>query len=99
MMNAAMMTDRSELKNELAHFGTQVLSAGVAVLAASIPLVLCGEKESRMLPPALLAVTLGLDAVFVLVMAIKLARGRTRVLQLWLSFRLTRAMHGVLVCA
>jgi hypothetical protein len=96
MMNVSMTDDRSELKYELAHFGIRVLSAGILVQAALMPLVLCGDIEPGMLPPALLAVTFGLEAAFVLLMVAKLSRGRRRILELWLSFRLTNAMHGVL---
>jgi hypothetical protein len=96
MMSVSMTADHSALKDELAHFGVQVLSAGVLVQVALIPMVLYGEIESRTLAPTLLAVTYGLEAAFVFLMAIKLAQGRKRVLELWLSCRLTRAMQGVL---
>ena len=96
MMNVSMTDGHSELKDELAHFGMRVLGAGILVQAAVMPLVLCGDVAPRTLPPALLAVTFGLEAVFVLLMAFKLSTGRRRILELWLSFRLTNAMHGVL---
>jgi hypothetical protein len=96
MMNVSMTDEHSKLKYELAHFGIRVLRAGILVQAALMPLFLCGAIERRTLPPTLLAVTLGLNAVFVLLMAFKLPTGRRRILQIWLSFRLTHAMHGVL---
>ena len=95
-MNVSMTDDHSELKYELAHFAIRVLSAGILVQAALMPLVLCADIEPRTLPPTLLAVTFGLDAVFVLLMAFKFFTGQRRILELWLSFRLTNAMHGVL---
>jgi hypothetical protein len=96
MMNVSMTDDHSELKYELAHFGIRVLSAGILVQAALMPLILCGEMEHQTLPPTLLAVTFGLKAAFVLLMVTKLSQGRRRILQLWLSFSLTHATHGVL---
>jgi hypothetical protein len=53
MMNVSMTDDHSELKYELAHFGIRVLSAGILVQAALMPLVLCGDIEllERYRPP------------------------------------------------
>jgi hypothetical protein len=90
------MTGDRSLKDELARLDIHVLSAGVLLQVGLMPLVLYGEIASRTLPPALLAVTFGPEAIFVLLPVIKLSRGRRRILQLWLSFRLTHAMHGVL---
>jgi hypothetical protein len=96
MMNVSMTAHHSALKDEIARFGMRVLTAGILVQVALTPLVLYGEIESQTLPPTLLAVTFGLEAAFVLLMVVKLSQGRRRVLQLWLSFRLTNAIHRVL---
>jgi hypothetical protein len=71
------MTGDRSLKDELARLDIHVLSAGVLLQVALMPLVLYGEIASRTLPPTLLAVTFGLEAVFVLLMVIKLSRSRT----------------------
>jgi hypothetical protein len=82
-----MKSDCPELRNALARRNIHLLTAGVVLQAALMPLILYGGFTSRAGTPVILAATYGLEAVCFLSMAIIRSSSRQHVLQLWMSGR------------
>jgi hypothetical protein len=88
-----MEGDCSELRGALGRIDIHVLTAGVPLQAALMPLILYGGSASRADSPAILPVTYAFEAVCFMMMIFMRSRGRNRVLRLWMSSTLARAMN------
>jgi|NGEPerStandDraft_6_1074524.scaffolds.fasta_scaffold145844_2 hypothetical protein len=89
--------DCSELGHTLDRLNVRVLTTGVVLQVALMPLILYGGIASRAGSPAILVATYAFEAVCFLRMAFIRPNSRERVLQLWMSSTLARALQEELV--
>ena len=90
-----MDSDRSGLRHGLDRVDVHILTTGVALQVALMPLILHGGVVSRTGPPTILVSTYAFEAVCFMMMILIRSRGRNRVLELWMSSSLARALHAV----
>jgi hypothetical protein len=91
-----MNGDPFELRHELDRLNVHVLTIGVVLQVALMPLIFHGGVVSRTGHPTILVATYASEAVCFIMMVFIRARGRSRALQLWMSSALARPLLDVL---
>ena len=91
-----MEGDCSELRDAPGRFDIHVLTAGVLLQVALMPLIFYGGSASRSGSPPIVAITYAFEAVLFLSMTFRRSRSRRRALLLWMSSTLEGAVNGVL---
>jgi hypothetical protein len=88
--------DPFELRHALDRVNIHVLTTGVVLQVAFMPLILHGGAVSWTGHATILVATYASEAVCFIMMILIRARGRSRALQLWMSSALAHAPHDVL---